>query len=114
MLFDVVRMGFEFVNICNVGSSWVFDSVDTRLHVFIKISRSSLLPSLRWFDAGSHYADILQWAEGWSGERTLHLLDAFGASCQMSYLGFASSLFFLRMSEGRLGHVNNIEQYCAI
>ena len=41
----------------------------------------------RWFSASSHYEEILASAASFTRERTLHVVDAFGASQGMATLG---------------------------
>ena len=52
------------------------------------MSHPSSPATLRWFAAEEHLDAAKAWVQAWSGERTLHLLDLFGASQSMSCLGW--------------------------
>ena len=62
-----------------------------------------LEPALRWYPADLEFDSILEWAAAWDGERNLHMVDAFGASCKMMCLVrlylFESFWYFLNLFE---------------
>lgn len=71
--------------------------------------------AVRWYHVEDHQDELLSWARAWSGQRTIHLLDAFGASGNMACLCltagfptvFGSEFIFWRRKDGATQNVSS-------
>ena len=83
------QFGCAILHRCEMllGVSFYNNSKAEQLWSFLDVCIDGAVMQVRWFHAEEHFALGLEYARAWQGQRSVHVLDAFGNSGKIARLG---------------------------